>query len=147
MDLNTSATFWHGKLFLHTFCELQLYVWFHSLYTLTEVVHIEEKGPHQASSGRLQEVKKLIMENYEIIRPKSGCSHLWELVIYRRLHSRVLTGKILPFWIGGRLWQVVVSPGGMFDCSQIKKVTKYKRISEVNFIWARKLTFLTRWLL
>ena len=76
MDLNTSATFWHGKLLLHTFCELQLYVQFHSLYTLREVVHIEEKGPHQASSGRLQEVKKLIMENYEIIRPKSGCSHL-----------------------------------------------------------------------
>ena len=41
----------------------------------------------------------------------------------------------------------MVSSGGMFDCSQIKKVTEYKRISEGNFIWARKLTFLTRWLL
>ena len=53
----------------------------------------------------------------------------WSL-FYRMFHSRILTEKILAFWIGGRLWQVMVSPGGMFDCSQIKKVTEYKRISE-----------------
>ena len=145
MDLNTSATFWHGII--------AYILWVTTISVVPFFVYSERsnknRGQRDHTMRQVVPYKRLkIMEYYQIIRPKSGCSHLWELIIYGRFYCRVLTGKSLTFWIGGRLiWQVMVSPRGMFDCSQIKKVTEYKRISEGDFIWARKLTFLTRWLL
>ena len=58
--------------------------------------------PCFALKRHLQEVKT--MENYRT----SGRSCLWEVVGYARGSSyRVLIGKILVFWIGGWLWEVV----------------------------------------
>ena len=48
------------------------------------------------------------MENYRT----SGRSCLWEVVGYARGSSyTVLIGKILVFWIGGWLWEVVADGG------------------------------------
>ena len=51
---------------LHTFCELQLYARFHSLYTLSEVLHIEDKGTTPCIKWSLQEVKNNgILSNHQ----------------------------------------------------------------------------------
>ena len=45
------------------------------------------------------------------IGPKSGRGHLHVVFIYWRFQLKALTGKILVFWIGGRLWEVVAHGG------------------------------------
>ena len=58
----------------------------------------------------MSQAKRLkTMENYKTIRPKSGRGCLREMLAYTRgCNYRALTGKILVFWMGGRLWEVVV---------------------------------------
>ena len=41
------------------------------------------------------------MKNYKTIMPISGCSRLWEVIVYKRFTHGALTGKILVFWIAG----------------------------------------------
>ena len=45
--------------------------------------------------------------------PKRGRGRLQEVVVYNTTESNceALTGKILVFWIGGRLWEVVAHGG------------------------------------
>ena len=61
-------------------------------------------GNHQSSSG-----------------PKSGRGHLQEVVVTGGSKGKALTRKILLFWIGGRLCEVIPyerwSHMDWFDCS------------------------------
>ena len=56
------------------------------------------------SSGRLQEVTN--DENHKPSGPKSGHGHL-PAVFTRGSNCCTLSGKILVFWIGGHLWEVI----------------------------------------
>ena len=58
----------------------------------------------------MSQAKRLkTMENYKTVSPKSGRGGLREILAYTRgCNYRALTGKILVFWMGGRLWELVV---------------------------------------
>ena len=58
----------------------------------------------------MSQAKRLkTMENYKTVSPKSGRSRLREILAYTRgCNYRALTRKILVFWMGGRLWELVV---------------------------------------
>ena len=58
----------------------------------------------------MSQAKRLkTMENYKTVSPKSSRGRLREMLAYTRgCNYRALTGKILVFWMGGRLWEVVV---------------------------------------
>lgn len=58
----------------------------------------------------MSQAKRLkTMENYETVSPKNGRGRLREMLSYTRgCNYRASTGKILVFWTGGRLWEVVV---------------------------------------
>ena len=58
----------------------------------------------------MSQAKRLkTMENYKTVSPKSGRGRLREMLAYTRgCNYRALTRKILVFWMGGRLWEVVV---------------------------------------
>ena len=58
----------------------------------------------------MSQAKRLkTMENYKTVSPKSGRGRLREILAYTRgCNYGALTGKILVFWMGGRLWELVV---------------------------------------
>ena len=58
----------------------------------------------------MSQAKRLkTLENYKTVSPKSGRGRLREMLAYTRgCNYRALTRKILVFWMGGRLWEVVV---------------------------------------
>ena len=82
------------------------------LHVATKVLHIfidtqRTYRSENASSGRLQEVKS--NGKSLTVRPKSGYGRLqgFFFIFTRGSNCKALTGKILVFWMGGRLREVV----------------------------------------
>ena len=62
------------------------------------------------SSGRLQEVKNSRKSlNFQAQKVVAVAYRRWSFT--RGSNCKVLTGKVLVFWIGGRLWKVVANEG------------------------------------
>ena len=60
------------------------------------------------SSGRLQEVKNRRKSlNFQAQKVVAVAYRRWSFT--RGSNCKVLTGKVLVFWIGGRLWEVVAN--------------------------------------
>ena len=60
------------------------------------------------SSGRLQEVKNSRKSlNFQAQKVVAVAYRRWSFT--RGSNCKVLTGKVLVFWIGGRLWEVVAN--------------------------------------
>ena len=66
-----------------------------------------------ASSGRLREVKNNGI-NRQAQKVVAVAYKRWSFT--RESYCKALTGKILVFWIGGRLWEVVVHSGFTVNC-------------------------------
>ena len=66
------------------------------------------------SSGRLQEVKNSRKSlNFQAQKVVAVAYRRWSFT--RGSNCKVLSGKVLVFWIGGRLWEVVTNGGSTYS--------------------------------
>ena len=69
------------------------------------------------------------MKNHKPSGPNSGRGRLQEWLFTRRSNCEALTGKILVFWIGGRLREVVAHRGStVVTCALATSPLAFARI-------------------
>ena len=83
------------------------------------------------SSGRLQELKNNRKSlNFQAQKVVAVAYRRWSFT--RGSNCKALTGKILVFWIGGRLWEVVAHGGSTVYARQRSRDYHYYQYTRPN---------------